>query len=157
MSLQLIATHLINKCYLDASTPRQASLYVPGVPSTNSVSFEQTPIPIWTSVHNPGALDLAHEIQLAIPGVKIAGSFPKTNSGALKDQTCAASSAENETCDELLNASMGVFVLYLNHETFLGDVGRELVSQLRVLVRRRAPVVVAHELDPHKRGCELDR
>jgi len=49
------------------------------------------------------------------------------------------------------------FFLYLSLDTFVGASGDALAAQLRVARAQGLPIVVAHENDHVKRGCEFSR
>lgn len=53
------------------------------------------------------------------------------------------------------HGSLTYFALYLNSETFVGKGGELLASHVRAARATGIPVVLAHETDPEKKGCEF--
>jgi len=47
-------------------------------------------------------------------------------------------------------------VLYLNHQTFVGEVGERLADEVRSALGV-LPIVLVHEQDPERHGCGFDR
>ena len=49
------------------------------------------------------------------------------------------------------------FLLYLSRDTFVGAPRNALAAQVRVAMAQGLPLVIAHENDEQKRGCEFSR
>ena len=58
---------------------------------------------------------------------------------------------------ELGNVRPTHFLLYLNVDTFNGEAGIQLANELRIARAAGLPVVMAHENDPERGGCEFSR
>ena len=49
------------------------------------------------------------------------------------------------------------FLLYLNFETFVGEVGARLAEEVRMAREAKLPFVLAHENNPDKKACQFER
>ena len=69
-----------------------------------------------------------------------------------------AKAPANAPSGELASAPQSVctFLLYLNRDTFL-DEGGQLTAQLRAARAGGVPVVMLHEQDPERGGCDFSR
>ena len=48
-------------------------------------------------------------------------------------------------------------LLYLRHDTFVGETGRELAHEVRQAFAHALPIVLVHEMCPNRHGCAFDR
>ena len=108
------------------------------------------PVTLVVSKHNPGALRFAEEAAVSLKDMRI--------------QPLEASIAELiQAWASLPDAS---FLLYLNKDTFCGDEGRLLASQVRAILSHnekltketsdlRVNIFLAHECDLGLDGCEF--
>ena len=90
------------------------------------------PVILRTSPNNPGARAFAAELERAYGSITL-----KESSGS-----------------EVDNVNPTHLLLYLNMDTFRGDVGAQLASELR---DARLPIVMVHENDPQRGGCAFER
>ena len=56
-----------------------------------------------------------------------------------------------------MGAKPSHFLLYLNTDTFFDEDGAQLAQELRKALATQLPIVVAHENDPERGGCEFSR
>jgi len=134
MSIKLITEQLL------LGGPRAGSLdrlhlFVPGELPRQRLTFCRR-IVVFASPNNPGALEVA------------------------KDLALATDNCIEVTSDET-NAMITHFLLYLNDQTYLESAGKELAEEIR---RARAvretwrstiEIVMVHENDPERGGCEF--
>jgi len=52
---------------------------------------------------------------------------------------------------------MGTFFLYLNEDTWIGEAGERLASEVRIARRANVPIVLVHENDPDAGACEFGK
>ena len=86
------------------------------------------PVRIYASANNPGALEVVETIQRAMAGLELSAEPPP-------------------------NATH--FVLYLARETFQREAGERLADEVRAMVRADEPILMLHEKDVAKGGCEF--
>lgn len=128
-------------------TPRYKSLdsldlFFPSELGRKPLGFK-TPVVIYASPHNPGAGAFASELQQAIEGINI------TEVPADLDDTADRSNSSKGKATH--------FLLYLNCNTFTDKAGTMLASELRKARAGQLPVVMAHEKDPERGGCDFAR
>ena len=121
-------------------TPRYAGtesleIYVPRELLRESLGFEM-PVTLYTSPNNPGVKALATELQQAHTGIS---TTEELNVGA----------------EAVSSVSPTHFLLYLNHDTYLEDAGKALAEELRRARVVDLPIVMAHENDDARGGCEF--
>jgi len=49
------------------------------------------------------------------------------------------------------------FLLYLNVDTFVGEEGKQLANEVRAAMEGELPIIMPHEIDPARRGCQFER
>ena len=105
-------------------------VYVPGELSNVRLTFRQR-VSLFVSPDNPGAQEAAEALQ-------------------------KATAASVSLVDAVEHATH--FLLYLRHDTYLGGAGGRLAAQLRAArAAGEIAVVMAHENDPARGGCEFGR
>ena len=144
VSLKLLASELLLACpgygmqyqasYLEdgwAGLKQEKTLYsdiyVPGE-ITEAISLKLTNVRIYASPNNPGAAEVAKVIQEAIMGLELSSAPPSMASH---------------------------FLLYLAHETFVGNAGEQLAQEVRDMMRANQPIVMLHENDMANGGVEF--
>jgi len=162
------------------ANPLKGSLYVPGSLLEQHLTF-QTPVVLYASPNNPGALEAAQELHTAFPrGI----SF--VQSSGLAGTTGAASAAVKQavvtvdpaqpppgtssvdievravTVPTAPAASTGAggarpthFLLYLNLKTFVGAEGAVFADEVRKARESGMEVAMIHENADEKDGCEF--
>jgi hypothetical protein len=145
----------------------QLPLFVPGELLHTPLQFP-TPVVAYVSANNPGARAFAAELELVYTGIKIEEQPGSLRSG---EEPLGANAAEATH-----------FLLYLNTETYVGSAGKQLVEELRTAMRAAQPgdrkgdatgsvalqessrkadrpvkIVMVHENDPDRGGCEFAR
>ena len=148
MSLKLLASELILACpgyntqyrasyYEDRGGDRKqektlfSDIYVPG--EITEATLKLTDVRIYTSPDNPGAREVAEILlyQKQIKGLQLSAGPPP---------------------------AVGThFLLYLAHETFVGEAGERLAEEVRRMMRANQPIVMLHENDMANGGCEFAR
>jgi len=160
--------------------PLKGSLYVPGSLLEQPLKFK-TPVVLYASPNNPGALEAAQELHNAFPkGI----SF--VQSSGLAGATGAASAAVKQTVvtvdpaqpapgappgdievqavtvSKVSAASTGAggarpthFLLYLNLKTFTGAEGAVFADEVRKARESGMEVAMIHENAEEKDGCEF--
>ena len=101
---------------------------MPGEPESQSLAFSK-PCTLWASPANAGALELATEIATAVAGLTISTTDDRP-------------------------ASATHMLLYLNEESFVSD-GERLAEQVKQARQDRLKIVMAHENDLDRGGCEF--
>ena len=103
-------------------------IYVPG--EVTEATLKLTDVRIYASPNNPGARGVAEALQKEITGLALSASLPPAATH---------------------------FLLYLAHETFVGEAGERLAEEVRAMVRTDQPIVMMHENDMQNGGCEFGR
>jgi len=135
VSLKLLAGEMLLACpgYAEEYAARDRSLvqdiYVPGEIIESPLSFKQ-PVRVYASPNNPGAREVAGVLQKAMAGLELSVAPPPTATH---------------------------FLLYLSHDTFVGEAGERLAAEVRVMMKRDQPIVMLHENDMDNGGCEFGR
>ena len=57
---------------------------------------------------------------------------------------------------EALHGDVEAFVLYLNKDTFVGPMGKQLAEEVRCARANKMPILMLHENDPEHGGCAFD-
>ena len=133
MSLQLLSEQLLLSCPSYA-TAKSLPLYVPGEVTLQRIQFS-SPVVLYASQNNPGAAAAAG---MLIEGAEHALSFtvePPSIGGGVATH----------------------FLLYLAHETYVGEAGEALAEELREARANGLPIVMLHENDMDNGGCEFAR
>jgi len=110
---------------------------VPGELLRQILGFEQRVV-LYTSPHNPGVRALAAELEQAYTDIS-------TTEVLTLGGTAVSSASQTH------------FLLYLNHDTYLDDAGTQLAEELRRARAANVPIVMAHENDDKRGGCEFVR
>ena len=148
VSLKLIASELLFSCpghslrygasyiesgNLDGRASFGASLYddiyVQGEITELPLKFKNT-VRVYISPNNPGASEAATEIQ-------------KRSAGAGLELSAAPPPSATH------------FLLYLAHETWVGEAGERLAEEVRHTMRTEQRIVMLHENDMNNGGCEV--
>ena len=147
VSLKLLASELLLACpgydtqyrasyYEDRGGDRKqektlySDIHVPGEITEATLKL-LTDVRIYTSPDNPGAREVAEILQKQIKGLQLSAVPPP---------------------------AMGThFLLYLAHETFVGEAGERLAEEVRRMTRTNQPIVMLHENDMANGGCEFAR
>ncbi|EOD32328.1 hypothetical protein EMIHUDRAFT_442023 [Emiliania huxleyi CCMP1516] len=103
-------------------------LFVPGEPERQSLAFAKQTL-LWASPANAGAQVLADEIATAFAGL-----------------TVSTAEAPGPATHMLL---------YLNEDSFVSDA--RLAEQVKQAREDKLPIVMAHENDPDRGGCQFSR
>lgn len=161
LCLKLVAGQVLRFCpavkqkQLDVADGEESSLSFAGESSRKGPIIDR-PINLVVSVHNPGALRFAEEVAVSLKGV-----LAQSRCTSLK----VAVTQLEETGADLLRAlaTLGAdasFLLYLNMDTFCGDDGGLLASQVRKILHApgdKVNLFLAHENDRDLGGCEFGR
>ena len=116
-------------------------IIVPGELLRQPLGFAE-PVVVYSSPNNPGARALATELEKAYHhGIKATATLPRNL----------------HKTRELGDVRPTHFLLYLNVDTFNGEAGIQLANELRIARAAGLPVVMAHENDPERGGCEFSR
>ena len=113
----------------------EVSLYIPGELSRQKLDSTSAVV-LYVSEFNPGAAELAAELQAVYRSIKMTSDV------------------------QSLSIKSGIpthFVLYLNFHTFVGEDGAQLAEQVRLAMASKLPIVMPHENDPDKGGCQFER
>ena len=134
IALKSIALQVLRHSPEYAGT-KEVQLYIPGEILRQELR-SPSPVVLYISDFNPGALDLVAELQAIGTNITTVGDMEPVNNRS--------------------NAPTH-FVLYLNHDTFVGEDGVQLAKEVRCAMASKLPIVMAHENDIHRRGCEFER
>ena len=144
VSIRLLAEQMLLGCPAYASYA-SLPLYIPGEVSRQKLTFT-SPVVVFTSEKNPGALATAQMLQESYPELQLTSVPPAAVRAAL-GLSSSISSAEQ------LDAT--VMLLYLNDQTYLGDAGERLGTELLAVQKTGCSILMMHENDPCKGGCEF--
>jgi hypothetical protein len=106
-----------------------ADIYVRGEITELQLNFKGT-ARMYASPNNPGANKAATVIQRGMVGLELSSSPPPSASH---------------------------FLLYLAHQTWVGEAGERLAEEVRNAMRTNQSIVMLHENDMQNGGCEFDR
>lgn len=124
---------------------KELALYVPGELEI-TLEFKE-PVVLLVSTANIGAAALVLELQAVFrAGIKV----QETNIDV--PEKVASSPTERLGSD-----APARFLLYLNVETFSGETSRRLVEEVKAARAANIPILLVHEHDTQKGGCEFDR
>ena len=110
--------------------------------------FENTVI-LYASKNNPGARVLAAELEAAYPGIGATEEAPASLQGDVE--------AGASTSDTKVGLEATHFLLYLNFHTYLEEAGAQLAEELRKARAANLAIVMAHENDNDRSGCDFGR
>lgn len=157
----------------------QVTLHIPGELLMQHLQ-PPSPIVLYVSKSNPGAEEVAQELQALHPSVSHvddaecfspARGLPWMQRASMVLRVARPSTSQSTHVDDGSNTSdsrlaRGAvahqsrpthFLLYLNFETFVGEVGALLAEEVRKAKEAELPFVMAHENDPNKGGCQFER
>ena len=145
ISLKQLAefTLLQTPAYKDRTT---LDIFVPGELLRETLRFTKRVV-VYASPHNPGARALAAELEQAYNDITTTEKFPALS---LHDNGAEAGSGSGDFLPTH-------FLLYLSFNTYLEDAGRSLAVELRRARAAELPLVMAHENDEERGGCEFAR
>ena len=132
MSLQLLAEQLLLSCPSYAPA-KNLPLYVPGEVSLQRIKFS-SPVVLYASKNNPGAAAAAAMLVEGVDALSVTEAPPALGGVAATH-----------------------FLLYLAHETYVGEAGDALAEELREARANHLPLVMLHENDMDNGGCEFAR
>ena len=131
VSLKLVAADLLIACpgYAEeyANKALIQDIFVPGEITEELLIFQQ-PVRVYASANNPGACEVLNVLQEAMKGLDLSTDPPPAASA---------------------------FLLYLAHETFVGEAGERLAAEVRLMMRKGYPIVMLHENDTEGGGCDF--
>ena len=178
VSLKLLAEQLLLGCPSYAGR-RELPLYVPGE-ITRDHDFFSAPVKLYASPNNPGAADVAKRLVAGAGGcfyyTEKTPAVLADRSSSEKRESSGRGSTSSRRRSSLAVSLFGDLgreremkpthmLLYLNDQTFLDEKGERLADEVR---RARAlnsdrtdandlQIVMLHENDPAKGGCEFGR
>jgi len=128
---QLESLKLLTAQMLIGSPPRgiTGALFIPGELQRQKLTLSRHVV-VYVSPHNPGALEVAKDLALAMHG-----------------QIKVTSDATEGTITH--------FLLYLNDKTYKYAAGESLAEELRRSRAAGSKVVMVHENDQERGGCEF--
>ena len=132
MSLQLLSEQLLLSCPSYAPA-KSLPLYVPGEVSLQRIKFS-SPVVLYASKNNPGAAAAAAMLVEGVDALSV-----------------------TEVPPALGGVAATHFLLYLAHETYVGEAGDALAEELREARANHLPLVMLHENDMDNGGCEFAR
>ena len=142
-SLSMIAQVVLTSTPAYNRSTRPLMTYVPGEVNVKTLPLK-APICFYVSPLNPGADAVAQEMT-SISGLCVTTKPPK-GGDALELELPEPDDSDPEAAQ---------FILYLNSETFTGDVGKRFGEQVRGLLAAKVPYFMIHENDPSRNGCEF--
>ena len=122
------------------------------------------PCTLWASPANAGALELANELAAAFTGLTISTAEDPSGSSASEASLAEASYAERSVSvlsifgrsPTLRHVGQAThMLLYLNENSFVSD--ERLAEQVKQARENKLKIVMAHENDPDKGGCQFSR
>jgi len=159
---QLVTLKVIAEQILLASPEYSAKPSLPLV-MRGEVTAQQLAFPsecvLFTSKANPGADAVAMELQSCInvqhtenPSTAMAQQLASGPDGTRKVRRYSRTQQTMHTVGEATH-----FLLYLSLDTFVGAVSEELPAHVRAAMSCGMPIILAHENDEEKRGCEFNQ
>ena len=125
---------------------KELALYVPGELEITTLEFKE-PVVLLVSTANIGAAALVLELQAMFPaGIEV----QETN-------IYVPEKAPSSPTERLGSDAPARFLLYLNVETFSGETSGRLVEEVKAARAANIPILLVHEHDTQKGGCEFDR
>ena len=109
--------------------PLYNDIFVPGELTNQRLGFVR-PVSLYASPSNPGAIVAAEVIVSAMDGLSLSVKPPPEATH---------------------------FLLYLAHETWVGEAGERLAEEVRQMMSLGLPIVMLHENDMANGGCEFSR
>jgi len=131
-------------------------------PESQSLAFSKTTL--WASPANAGALELANELAAAFNGLTISTAEEPSGSSASEASLAEASYTERSlSVLSIFGRSLTLrhvgqathMLLYLNENSFVSD--ERLAEQVKQARENKLKIVMAHENDPDKGGCQFSR
>ena len=113
----------------DPQHPLYNDIFVPGELTNQKLGFTRH-LSLYASPSNPGASMAAEVIVGAMEGLSLSATPPPAATH---------------------------FLLYLAHETWVGEAGERLAEEVRQMMSRSLPIVMLHENDMANGGCEFSR
>jgi hypothetical protein len=147
--------------------PLGSDLYVPGEVTHQNLDVLQR-MTVFVSDHNPGARWLAEEMarrysQLKLAPVKIGDLQLRVlrDHGGVEISAGSGDRGALQASGDLasrmgLRSKREFYLLYLNNQTFVGAAGASLAAEVRTVRKAGIKVVLAHECDPERGGCEFE-
>jgi hypothetical protein len=144
-----------------------SDLYIPGEVTRQHIAF-LSKITLVISEENVGASELAKDMMLRYPSIRFephhrALADMKSHSGSdLLDRALSFSKSLGEGGSwksgkrRRRDRRRKAFLLYLNEETWRGEKGSLLADHVRKARGVGVKIVLAHETDPAKGGCEFN-
>jgi hypothetical protein len=155
-ALNVISTMLLSNLPYYQSHPHelQIGVHVPGelglVRLTSAVN-------LIVCRSNEGSLEVAHELMslagndssLITVSDHITDASSELNASLLSEGVADSTTSMDRPCGKQ------VFFLYLNQEVFEHNV-EELTGMLKRAIDEKIEIILLHELDPERKGCEFD-
>ena len=113
----------------------EVQLFIPGELLRQHLR-STAPVVLYVSHFNPGAAELATELQAVYSAITTTSSMQSLSGG---------SDAPTH------------FMLYLNNDTFVAEGGAQLAEEVRNAMTFKRPIVMTHENDMSKGGCQFER
>ena len=167
--LKLLAEQMLLGCPMPKGLPppKHIEVYVPGEISHQRMSFASRVL-LFASQNNPGAAAIADTVRAGTNNGfattddrRLAGFERSTSRSGTFAELSASLSALSSRIRRRTNATTSGathFLLYLNADTFAGEAGERLAAELRAVHEfGSVTVVLAHETDARRGGCEFDR
>ena len=164
---QLLSLKLIAQAAVHAMPPYQGPqpprVYIPNEISRQKLIFRHLVV-LYVSAANPGAASMADELETVFGtgGLKLSHQRPEefqvmdgAGEGAVgRRPSIPAAMAKSESHAKTATHML----LYLNIDTFVGEVGETLAREVRQARANALPIVLVHEVDTRRRrGCAFDR
>ena len=162
VSLLQIAEDMLRFSAIYQSKPETLRLSMPGSLLEQKLMFP-SPVMLYVSDNNPGAAEAMTEMRSAFADLGLAATLPQL--AASRRGSWGSRRPTMRIGGSLKNIRIPVegqtrltpthFLLYLNQQTYLGRMGNALVDEIRTARRARLPIVLVHENDAEKHGCEF--
>ena len=98
-------------------------------------------------VHKGGQAIAAAERSLVTPSISITDTCAEVFRTDPEQQAAPTSGQV---------ASPTHFLLYLNHDTFVGEAGEQLALEVRAAMAANVTIFMPHECDPARGGCQFE-
>ena len=155
VSLKLLAEQLLLGCVRYGSE-KEVPLYVPHELSRQQLSFGSLTVAIYASPNNPGAAEAAARLREGMPGLRVTDTPAPSGAEEVAAGALPPAAASTKVGDGKPPGATHM-LLYLCHQTFVGPGGEKLATELRAARAAGFPLVMLHENDRARGGCEFAR
>ncbi|KAL1499130.1 hypothetical protein AB1Y20_013641 [Prymnesium parvum] len=155
LSMKRIAQGMLHATPKYRESPAPPKLYIKGELTRETLEFRK-PFRLFVSSHNPGAKEVVTQMAAKCEGAE--KHVTVCEPVAVRSSRLRASMGSIARRLSVATGDVETFMfLYLNQQTFVGEDGVVLASEVREAKAGGIEVVLAHEIDASRGGCPFDR